>query len=92
MRVSIDEIHKVKEPETFIYKVYCVHSKNHYNGSAYVAAENAEKANEIIRKYKENDPNNKSDSWGWSEVKENNYIDELSDIHGILDNDIRYYG
>lgn len=45
MIVSLDEIEKVKYPETFIYKVYRISSKMNYVGSASIAAINAEQIN-----------------------------------------------
>lgn len=70
---------------TFKNKVYNIRVKAHYSGDASVYAENVEKANELIEKFKNKDKDNKNDSWGYSFVDESSdfddyYTDEESGI------------
>jgi hypothetical protein len=90
--VNKEDFCKLKNPETFIYKAYSVFSKGHYTGSSLVAAESDVEANKIIQEFKNSDLENKRDSWGWEFVNESSHYDQFSDIKGIINSDIRYYG
>lgn len=92
MIVSKDDFNKLKHPETFMYKVYSCGSKNHYMGTALIAAESADEANQIIQVFKNSDPNNKADSWGYETVTESDHYDQFADEKGILESTIRYWG
>ena len=76
------------------YKVYEISPKlSCYRGLSLVATESAEKANQIIRKFINDDPNNNMDSWGYSYVAEYNIIEGLySEQEGIVHMGIYYYG
>ena len=76
------------------YKVYEILPKfGCYHGLSLVAAESAEKANQVIRKFINDDPNNNMDSWGYSLVEEYNIIEGLySEQEGIVHMGIYYYG
>ena len=76
------------------YRVYEISPKlGCYRGLSLVAAESAEKANQIIRKFIASDPNNNMDSWGYSLVAEYNIIEGLySEQEGMVHMGIYYYG
>ena len=76
------------------YKVYEISPKlGCYRGLSLVAAESAEKANQIIRKFIADDPNNNKDSWGYNYVAEYNIIEGLySEQEGVVHMGIYYYG
>ena len=76
------------------YKVYEISPRlSCYRGLSLVAAESVEKANQIIRKFITDDPNNNMDSWGYSHVAEYNIIEGLySEQEGIVHMGIYYYG
>lgn len=75
------------------YKVYEIDSKCSYIGTSLVAAKSAEEANEFIEIYREIDKDNKCDSWGYSDVSEEDVIENLwSEESGIIKHGIRYYG
>lgn len=75
------------------YKVYEINSKCSYIGTSLVAAKSAEEANEFIESYREIDKDNKCDSWGYSDVSEEDVIENLwSEESGIINHGISYYG
>lgn len=49
-----------------------------YNGVGLIAANSAEEANSIIDAFVLSDPHNKSDSWGYSHVYEDDKIDYIT--------------
>jgi hypothetical protein len=74
-----------------MYKVFIVGSNCHYSGSAIIGAESREDAMVIIAEYKASDPDNQSDSFGWSDCLEE--LDGVtSENRGILHNEIFYRG
>lgn len=74
-------------------KVYEISSNVHYYGIALVAANSAEEANEYIMKFKEDDPNNILDSFGYSFVDEDDCLEDLSSNKaGIVYYGISYSG
>lgn len=76
-----------------MYKVYKVNSKTYYKGLSLVAANNADDANRIIKRFQEEDPSNKYDSWGYEIVTELDVIDDVfSERYGIVLAGIYYYG
>lgn len=76
-----------------MYKVYEVTPKAYYYGYALVAAHTAAEANEHISVFKECDPTNKYDSWGWDYVSEDDVIENIfADCEGIMRDNIRYSG
>lgn len=75
------------------FPIYKVGSKIHYSGSALVAANSAEEANEFIDAFKSIDKKNESDSWGYDYVTENDKMDYIfATCTGILDYGIYYIG
>lgn len=81
------------ETNNAIYNVYKIESDYYYRGSAIVAAKTVEEANEYIRKFISEDNLNKLDSWGYTFVDKNDMIEHVySDISGMLDLGIYYYG
>lgn len=75
------------------YPVYKIWPRTHYIGTSLVAAASAEKANEIIREFKEKDTNNIHNSWGYLEVEESDCLPELSSkVEGIILEEIWYSG
>ena len=75
------------------YKVYLIDPLCHYIGSALVAADSAEEANELIGKFKDSDTHNYLDSYGYSYVDEGNKIESVFSIRkGIVHFGIYYYG
>lgn len=75
------------------YRVYEISSSVGYDGIAIVAADNAEAANVIIKNFKDDDPQNREDSFGFKFVTEDDLIPELSShMPGIILNRIIYIG
>lgn len=75
------------------YKVYPIDSRSHYIGSALVAADSAEEANELIDEFKDSDTKNHLDSYGYSYVYESDRIEDVFSIRkGIVHFGIYYYG
>lgn len=71
-----------------MYKVYEISAECCYDGTSLVAAKNAEEANKFIKSFKESDPHNDCDSFGYCFVDEYDIIPHIfSDMEGI-----RYYG
>jgi phage terminase large subunit len=91
MKADKVDFHKLKHPESFIYKVYHVYSATYYSGHAEIAAENITEANKIVADFKAKDVKNKNDSYGWSYIDDEEPT-EFSDIRGIIHNDIYYKG
>lgn len=76
-----------------MYKVYHMNPKFCYNGFALIAAMSAEEANEYIANYKEQDPYNIGNSYGWTYVYEDDAIENLtSSVGGIIYDCIYYSG
>jgi hypothetical protein len=92
MIVKKEDLYKVKDPASFAYEVFKIHSKMFYEGSALVAACDERDANHIIDDLKQNDTNNQWYSQGYCYVDENDFTGEYSDIRGILTNNIHYEG
>ena len=81
----------VEKVGVHMYKVYEVLPECNYSGTALVAAENIEEANQFILAFKQSDKDNRLDSWGYG------YVDDVkehlfSDIKGIVDYGIYYSG
>ena len=75
------------------YKVYLIDSLSHYLGSALVAADSAEEANELIDEFKDSDTKNRADSYGYSYVDESDRIESVFSIRkGIVHFGIYYRG
>ena len=75
------------------YKVYEIDSKCSYIGTSLVAARTAEEANEYIESYREFDKDNKGNSWGYSDVGEDDVIENLwSEESGIIKHGIYFHG
>lgn len=76
------------------FPVYKVFPLAHYGGSALVAANSAEEANEFIDSFREVDKNNSANSWGYEHVtEEGNRLDYIyASCTGILDHGIYYSG
>lgn len=75
------------------YKVYLIDSLSHYIGSALVAADSAEEANELIGEFKDRDTKNCFDSYGYSYVDESDRIESVFSIRkGIIHFGIYYCG
>ena len=91
LEVALNELSRMPTIER--YKVYEIDSKCSYICTSLVAAKTAEEANEYIKSYREVDKDNKGDSWGYSDVSEDDIIENLwSEEPGIIKYDIRYYG
>ena len=76
-----------------MYKVYEIPVEYCYDGTSLVAANSAEEANEFIKSFKESDPNNECDSFGYGFVDEHDIIPHIyADIEGIINYGIRYFG
>ena len=80
--------------KTLKYPVYKIFPEPLYGGSALVAAQDAEEANEFIRDFKKYDLDNARDSKGYEEVTELcNRVDYIyATCAGILDYGIYYTG
>ena len=76
------------------FPVYKIFPLAHYGGSALVAANSAEEANEFIDSFREVDKNNSANSWGYEHVtEEGNRLDYIyASYTGILDYGIYYSG
>ena len=76
------------------FPVYKIFPNAHYGGSALVAAETAEQANEFIKSFQDHDAGNKQDSRGYEFVtEEGNKLDYVyASMQGILDYGIYYNG
>lgn len=76
------------------YKCYIVEPRlGCYGGKAIVGATDANHANELIRKFKELDTHNESDSNGYDYVDEYDVIEGVvSERDGILHYGIYYHG
>lgn len=92
MIVSLGELEKVKDPDSFKYFVFNVSSKRYYSGNALIAATCVDDANKIIKAFNNEDKDNLMDSGGWSNISKNDYHGKLSDVDGILSNNIYYTG
>ena len=93
MKIHDSELHKVKDPESFKYKVYKVYSRRCYFGHAEVSSLDSDGVNKIIDEFKESDTDNVEDSGGWSSVTESDVIrGYISDTEGIVCNSIYYNG
>lgn len=92
--VPIEEIGNEENFNNLVsYPVYKISPRREYRGVSLVAAESLEKANEIIKDFKEKDINNFHDSWGYLEVEESDRIPGLfSKVEGIVLEDIWYKG
>lgn len=78
-----------------MYKVYKVYtSLICYTGNSFIAADNAKEANGFIHKFKEQDEDNKADSWGYCDyISEDDVVEHMfSDIKGIIVYGIYYTG
>ena len=74
-----------------MYKVYLIRPSLEYEGFALVAAEDATNANELIADFKEQDYNNKYNSYGYCYVCEDDVIEELrANRKGFIIESIRY--
>lgn len=91
LRVALNEISDMPTIER--YKVYKIDSNSSYIGYSLVAANTAEEANQYIGSFREEDSDNKCDSWGYANVSEDDVLEHIfSDEPGIIDYGIRYFG
>ena len=75
------------------YKVYKIEANSSYTGYSLVAAKSADEANHYIDNFREIDKDNQGDSWGYSNVNEDDVLENIfSNETGILDYGIRYCG
>lgn len=78
-----------------VYNIYEIYpSRNCYSGTALVAAESIEQANEFILNFKRGDSNNNTNSWGYSYIDDDELPVEhlFSDEPGIIKYGIYYDG
>jgi len=76
-----------------LYKVYKIEANSSYIGTSLVAARTADEANNYIDNFREIDKDNKSDSWGYHNVSEDDVLENIwSSEVGIIDYGIRYCG
>lgn len=96
--IEKDEAEKIieeyeEEIITQLYKVYKIEANSSYIGISLVAARTADEANKYINDFRENDKENRCDSWGYSSVDEDDVLENIfSSENGILDYGIRYCG
>lgn len=75
-----------------LYKVYKILCKMYYSGYSLIAANSAEEANKMIEAFKESDPSNLYDSFGYRLVDEGDVIESLrADHDGFILHGIYYY-
>lgn len=89
--VELPDSSNVKSTTPPKLNVYEVLPKSNYAGRALVAAESTDEADQFIMQFKQRDPNNEGDSWGYDRtyyIKEHLY----SDVKGIIDYGIYYIG
>lgn len=73
------------------YNVYKIPAERHYVGSSLVAAVSADEANKFIKEFKEDDENNRNDSYGYGYVKEKDVLEDVySERCGFIDHGIAY--
>lgn len=71
--------------------IYVIPSKSGYIGESLIAAPDAETANQMITEFKESDPGNKFDSFGYDFVDESDVIEGVEIPHiGFLHHGIVY--
>ena len=90
MFIDKDDLEKVKDPSSFKYQVFEVHSRRYYDGCALIAALTEEEAHKIKEEFKATDPHNNCDSMGWSDTLYETSL--VSDMSGIIQNSIHYLG
>lgn len=75
-----------------LYKVYFVPCKMYYTGYSLIAANTAEEANKMIEAFKESDPSNLYDSFGYGFTDEKDVIKSLhADHDGFILHGIYYH-
>ena len=75
-----------------LYKVYQIPSKIYYSGYSLIAANSVEEANKMIETFKESDPRNLQDSFGYRLVDEYDIIEGLyADHDGFILHGINYH-
>jgi hypothetical protein len=74
-------------------KVYMINPRKYYRGFSFVSAENTLEANRYIEKFMKDDPNNYSDSFGYTYVAQGDLLKNLySTDKGIIFCGIEYVG
>ena len=59
-----------EETKVTLHKVYRIYSRGVYEGYSLVAADSVEEANKFIEDFRNSDPHNECDSYGYSDVSE----------------------
>lgn len=75
-----------------MYQIYVIPAQTCYIGESLVAAKNVRAANGLIRAFKDSDPYNQFDSFGYGFVDEEDAIEgSMCDRDGIIHHGIRYH-
>ena len=82
-----------EETRVSLHKVYRIYPHGPYNGYSLIAADSVEEANKGIEEFRNSDPHNDFDSYGYSDVSEGDLEEDLFSTRlGIILQGIYYTG